>query len=32
MFIKVDKNSFRQHVLILLIILSIAGLLRGIII
>jgi uncharacterized membrane protein YfcA len=31
MFIKIDKDSFR-HVLILLIILSIAGLLRGIII
>ena len=31
-FIKVDKDSFRHHVLILLIILSIAGLLRGIII
>jgi hypothetical protein len=30
MFIKVDKDSFRHHVLILLIILSIAGLLRGI--
>jgi len=30
MFIKTDKDSFRQHVLILLIILSIAGLLRGI--
>ena len=32
MFIKVDKESFRHHVLILLIILSIAGLLRGILI
>jgi hypothetical protein len=32
MFIKIDKDSFRHHVLILLIILSIAGLLRGIII
>jgi uncharacterized membrane protein YfcA len=31
MFIKVDKKSFRHHVLILLIILSLAGLLRGII-
>lgn len=31
-FFKVDKDSFRHHVLILLIILSIAGLLRGIII
>jgi uncharacterized membrane protein YfcA len=31
MFIKVDKESFRHHVLILLIILSIAGLLRGVI-
>ena len=31
MFIKIDKDSFRHHVLILLIILSIAGLLRGII-
>ena len=30
MFIKTDKESFRHHVLILLIILSIAGLLRGI--
>ena len=30
LFIKVDKESFRHHVLILLIILSIAGLLRGI--
>jgi uncharacterized membrane protein YfcA len=30
MFIKTDKESFRQHVLILLIVLSIAGLLRGI--
>ena len=30
MFIKVDKESFRHHVLILLIILSIAGLIRGI--
>jgi hypothetical protein len=30
MFIKVEKESFRHHVLILLIILSIAGLLRGI--
>lgn len=30
MFIKIDKDSFRQHVLILLIILSVAGLLRGI--
>ena len=30
MFIKVDKDSFRHHVLILLIILSIAGLLRSI--
>ena len=30
MFIKVDKESFRHHVLILLIILSVAGLLRGI--
>lgn len=30
MFIKADKDSFRQHVLILLIILSIAGLLRSI--
>jgi uncharacterized protein len=30
MFLKTDKASFRQHVLILLIILSIAGLLRGI--
>jgi len=29
MFIKTDKESFRHHVLILLIILSIAGLLRG---
>jgi uncharacterized membrane protein YfcA len=32
MFNKVDKKSFRHHVLILLIILSIAGLIRGIII
>ncbi len=32
MFIKVDKQSFRNHVLILLIILSILGLLRGILI
>jgi uncharacterized membrane protein YfcA len=32
MFIKIDKDSFRHHVLILLIILSIAGLLRGILI
>jgi uncharacterized membrane protein YfcA len=32
MFIKVNKESFRHHVLILLIILSIAGLLRGILI
>jgi uncharacterized membrane protein YfcA len=32
MFIKVDKKSFRHHVLILLIILSILGLLRGILI
>jgi len=32
MFIKIDKKSFRHHVLILLIILSIAGLLRGIIV
>ena len=32
MFIKVDKESFRHHVLILLIILSIAGLLRGMLI
>lgn len=32
MFIKVDKESFRHHVLILLIVLSIAGLLRGIMI
>jgi len=32
MFIKTDKESFRHHVLILLIILSIAGLLRGILI
>ena len=32
MFIKVDKESFRHHVLILLIILSIAGLLRGILV
>ena len=32
MFIKIDKASFRHHVLILLIILSIAGLLRGIIV
>ena len=30
MFIKVEKESFRQHVLILLIILSSVGLLRGI--
>jgi uncharacterized membrane protein YfcA len=30
MFIKTEKKSFRQHVLILLIILSVAGLLRGI--
>ena len=30
MFIKADKESFRHHVLILLIILSVAGLLRGI--
>jgi uncharacterized membrane protein YfcA len=30
MFIQTDKESFRHHVLILLIILSIAGLLRGI--
>ena len=30
MFIKTDKESFRHHVLILLIILSVAGLLRGI--
>ncbi|MDX2448311.1 MAG: sulfite exporter TauE/SafE family protein [Desulfobacterales bacterium] len=30
MFLKTDKNSFRHHVLILLILLSIAGLLRGI--
>jgi len=32
MFTKVDKESFRHHVLVLLIILAIAGLLRGIII
>jgi uncharacterized membrane protein YfcA len=32
MFIKVDKESFRHHVLILLIILSIAGLIRGILV
>ena len=32
MFIKVDKESFRHHVLILLIILSILGLLRAILI
>ena len=32
MFIKVDKQSLRNHVLILLIILSILGLLRGILI
>jgi uncharacterized membrane protein YfcA len=32
MFIKVDEDSFRHHVLILLMILSIAGLLRAIII
>jgi len=32
MFIKVDKDFFRKHVLILLIILSIAGLLRALII
>jgi uncharacterized membrane protein YfcA len=32
MFIKADKESFRHHVLILLIILSIIGLLRGILI
>ncbi len=31
-FIRVDKESFRHHVLILLIILSISGLLRGILI
>ena len=31
-FIKVDKESFRYHVLILLIILSVAGLLRGVLI
>lgn len=31
-FTKVDKESFRHHVLVLLIILAIAGLLRGIII
>ena len=30
MFIKTDKESFRRHVLLLLILLSIAGLLRGI--
>lgn len=30
MFIKTDKESFRHHVLVLLIILSVAGLLRGI--
>lgn len=32
MFIKIDKDSFRRHVLILLIILSITGLLRAIMI
>jgi hypothetical protein len=32
MFTKIDKESFRHHVLVLLIILAIAGLLRGIII
>ena len=31
-FTKVDKESFRHHVLVLLIILAIAGLIRGIII
>lgn len=32
LFLKIEKHSFRQHVLLLLIILSIAGLLRGIMI